>query len=197
MIAGVLAAVALLGGGTAIATREDGPPAGDAPDRLPAALRDGAVLPDRTGGAVVVADGTRDGVRWRLSASTCDYGARRAVGVFLTVPGGGGGARCDVAAQLPGADPATIVQRRVFAYYDPQLGRTWVFGAVPARASAVAVAGATVPTRAAARLDGLRVFLTSLPGARGVPSVVARDGAGRVVERCVAARCPTPIPGAR
>lgn len=191
--------VALLGGGTvAVATLGgDGAEVAPAPAKLPPALRDGVVLPDRSGRSVFVADGVQDGVRWRLSASTCDYGTRRAVGVFLTLPSGGGGARCDVAAQLPGADPAAIARRRVFTYYDAASRRTWVFGAVPERARRAVVAGReVVAVRPAAGLRGLRLFLTTVAGAQPAPLVRVLDGRGAELERCTDGRCPTPIPGA-
>src|SRR5262249_59318282 len=71
---------------------------------LPDAARPaGAVAPEQAGGQVYVARGSARGVDWQLTASACDYGSVRAVGVFLTVPGGGGGARCGVATPLPGA----------------------------------------------------------------------------------------------
>lgn len=200
----LVVAAALLGGGTAAVATLGGDPAArpaPVPDKLPPALRDGAVLPDRSGRAVFVADGVQDGVRWRLSAAMCDYGSRRAVGVFLTVSNGGGGARCDVAAQLPGADPAAIARRRVFTYYDASSRRTWVFGAVPEGARSVAVAGGTGPggavaARPAAGLPGLRVFLTTVPGARPAPAVRVLDARGAVLETCRDGRCPTPITGA-
>ena len=92
----VLALLALVP--TALATRD----AIWAPDPAPlpdAARPPGSFAPQRTGAQVYVAAGAERGVAWRLTASACDYGRLRAVGVFLTVPGGGGGARCDIASR--------------------------------------------------------------------------------------------------
>ena len=132
------------------------------------------------------------GVAWRLTASACDYGRVRAVGVFLTVPGGGGGARCDVASERPGVgvSPTVLAQRLVQTYFDPVSGRTWAFGAVPASARTVDVTGAATSTRVAATPAdpdavangglpaGMRVFVAVLDGAHDVPLVSVRDGAG-------------------
>ena len=137
----VLAVLALVP--TALATRD----AIWAPDPVPlpdAARPPGSVAPQRTGAQVYVAAGAERGVAWRLTASACDYGRVRAVGVFLTVPGGGGGARCDVASRRPGigVSPTVLAQRLVQTYFDPVSGRTWAFGAVPAAARTVDVTGA-------------------------------------------------------
>jgi hypothetical protein len=203
-----LAVALTLGGSTAIATRT-GPWAPE-PAKLPAAMRPGAVLPDRGGVAVPVADGVTRGIPWHLSASACDYGRLKAIGVFLTVPGGGGGARCDVAAQLPGADPRAIAARRVHSYFDPAAQRTWVFGALGATATSVDVrsrpfgGSATTGSRAVTRSvtvhglpSGLRVFVMSLDGARDVPEVAVRDAAGRLSDICRSGRCAGPTGGAR
>ena len=117
---------------TAIATREavwapDPPP-------LPAQLRPrDAVVPGTASTPVYVGAGKQHGVAWRLSATVCRYGKIEAVGLFLSVPGGGAGARCDVAARTPGASPAALASRRVQAYYDPASNLTWAFGALPCR----------------------------------------------------------------
>jgi hypothetical protein len=179
---------------TAVATQEvlfaPRPPA------LPAELRaPGAQDPTRAGSAVYVARG--DG--WRLSASTCDYGGERVVGVFLTVPGGGAGARCDAAA------PATLAARRIHTYFDPQTQTSWVFGTLPAAARAVTVslsdAGArsterfpALPSdpravRGAALPAGMRVLVASVPGAPEVLGVTATDERGATVLRCEGGRC--------
>ena len=70
---------------------------------------------------------------WRLTASACDYDRVRAVGVFLTVPGGGGGARCDVASERPGVgvSPTVLAQRLVQTYFDPVSARTGPSGRCP------------------------------------------------------------------
>ena len=134
----VLALLALVP--TALATRD----AIWAPDPAPlpvAARPPGSVTPQRTGAQVYVAAGVERGVAWRLTASACDYGRVRAVGVFLTVPGGGGGARCDVASRRPGVgvSPSVLARRLVQTYFDPVSGRTWAFGALPAAARTVDV----------------------------------------------------------
>ncbi len=99
------------------------------PPALPPELRaPGAQDPTSAGNAAYVAQG--DG--WRLAASACDYGGRRVVGVFLSVPGGGAGARCDAAA------PAVLAARRIHTYFDPQTGTSWIFGALPPAARGVA-----------------------------------------------------------
>jgi hypothetical protein len=198
-----LAALALVP--TALATRDaiwapDPPP-------LPAALRPpGSVAPQRAGAQVYVAQGVERSVPWRLTASACDYGAVRAVGVFLTVPGGGGGARCDVATRLPGAgvSPRALAQRLVQTYFDPVSGRTWAFGALPAGARTVDVTAAGASTNvAAAPADpeavskgglpaGMRVFVAVLDGPRDVPLVTARDASGAVLLVCRLGRCAPP-----
>jgi hypothetical protein len=177
------------------------------PARLPDASRPpGSVAPKRAGEQVYVAAGTTDGIAWRLSASACDYGSLRAVGVFLTVPGGGGGARCDVASTHPGAGvtPRALAQRLVQTYYDPVSGRTWAFGALPAatRSVEVAATGASVTVSATAADEravakgqlpsGMRVFVAVLPGARDVPLVTARDASGAVLLVCREGRCADP-----
>jgi hypothetical protein len=167
----------------------------------------GAVVPRYAGEQVYVADGRLRGVGWRLSASSCDYASVRAVGVFLSVPGGGGGARCDIATARDGTggvSPRILAQRRVQTYFDPVAGRTWAFGALPAAARSVEVAatGARVTVgaepadaRAVGRGDlpaGMRVFVAALDGAREVPLVTARDAAGAALLVCRDGRCTTP-----
>ena len=182
-----------------------------APAPLPESARPpGAVVPAHAGEQVYVADGALRGVAWRLSASSCDYGAVRAVGVFLSVPGGGGGARCDIASGVPqagGVSPRILATRLVQTYFDPVANRTWAFGALPAAARGVEVAatGARVAA-AAAPADaeavrkgglpaGMRVFVAALDGAREVPLVTARDGAGAVLLVCRNGRCAAPSRG--
>jgi hypothetical protein len=177
------------------------------PAPLPDAVRPpGSVAPQRAGEQVYVAAGTERGVAWRLTASACDYGTVRAVGVFLTVPGGGGGARCDVATRTPGAglSPALLAQRLVQTYFDPVARRTWAFGALPAGARSVDVVAtgarttvAAVPADADAVAKGglpagMRIFVAELEGARDVPLVTARDAAGTVLLTCREGRCTPP-----
>jgi hypothetical protein len=204
------AVAALLVGPTAIATHDT--LFTTAPPTAPGALDGpGALTPDAAGTPVYVADGTDAGVRWRLSASLCRYGAVQAVGLFLDVPGGGAGARCDVAARGQGTgypsgapSPAALRDRRIQSYIDPVSGRTWVFGVLPPEAAAVVIrtrdlqAGATsaaaptrVPTvpidpRAVPRgvPAGLRVFAVALPGAREVAGSAATTTSGTPVLRC-------------
>jgi hypothetical protein len=165
------------------------------------------VAPQHAGEQVYVADGVLRDVAWRLSASACDYGSVRAVGVFLSVPGGGGGARCDIASGAPGAggvSPRILATRLIQTYFDPVANRTWAFGALPAAARSVEVAatGARV-TAVAAPADreaigkgglpeGMRVFVAALEGAREVPLVTARDAAGAVLLVCRDGRCAAP-----
>lgn len=191
---------------TALATRDAifAPPPAPLPD---VARPPDAVAPQRSGQQVYVAAGLVRGVAWRLSASACDYGDVRAVGVFLSVPGGGGGARCDVATHAVGvgASPEVLAHRLVQTYFDPVANRTWAFGALPSNARAVDVnatsAQATVASvpadpEAIAKGElpaGMRVFVAALDGARGVPVVTARDASGRVLLVCEEGRCiPTP-----
>jgi hypothetical protein len=201
-----LAALALVP--TALATRDaiwapDPPP-------LPHTLRPpGSVAPQRAGAQVYVAQGAERGVAWRLTASACDYGDVRAVGVFLTVPGGGGGARCDVATRLPGAgvSPHALAQRLVQTYFDPVSGRTWAFGALPAGARTVDVTAAGASTTVAAMPAdpdavskgglpaGMRIFVAVLDGPRDVPLVTARDASGAVLLVCREGRCAAPPTG--
>lgn len=200
------AAVALALVPTAIATRDavwapDPPP-------LPAQLRPrDAVAPGTAGTPVYVGAGTRRDVAWRLSATTCRYGTIEAVGLFLSVPGGGAGARCDVAARTPGASPAALAARRVQTYYDPASNLTWAFGALPAGARAVEVTsrpyGGGTPataTVAAAPVDGraveqghlptgVRVFVIALAGGRDVAHVRVSDAAGGLLLSCEGGRC--------
>jgi hypothetical protein len=188
---------------TAIATRDAiwAP----APARLPDSARPpGAVAPERAGEQVYVAAGKLRGVAWRLSASACDYGSVRAVGVFLSVPGGGGGARCDVAAGVDGiggVSPRVLSERLVQTYFDPVANRTWAFGAMPAGVRDVDVAATGARTTVASAPadieaigrgdlpEGMRVFVAALEGARDVPLVTAHDGAGDVLLVCRNGRC--------
>ena len=166
------------------------------PPALPAGLRaPGAQDPTSAGNAVYVARG--DG--WKLSASTCDYGGERVVGVFLTVPGGGAGARCDAAA------PATLAARRIHTYFDPQTQTSWIFGTLPASAREVTVSLSEAGTRstrtfAALRTDpralrgaalpaGMRVLVASVPGAPEVLGVTANDERDGTVLRCEGGQC--------
>jgi hypothetical protein len=181
-----------------------------APATLPGAAHlPGAVAPSYAGDQVYVASGELRGVAWRLSASACDYTAVRAVGVFLSVPGGGGGARCDVATDeggTGGVTPGVLAQRLVQTYFDPVADRTWAFGSLPAAARAVDVAATGAHTTVAAtpadataigRGDlpaGMRVFVAALDGARDVPSVTARDASGALLLICRDGRCTTPTP---
>jgi hypothetical protein len=179
-----------------------------APAPLPDAARPpGGVQPSHAGEQVYVGSGELRGVGWRLSASACDYAALRAVGVFLSVPGGGGGARCDIASDgAGGVTPDALSRRLVQTYFDPVAGRTWAFGALPAAARSVdVVATGARATVAAAPADavavgrgdlpaGMRVFVAALDGARDVPLVTARNGSGRVLLVCRDGRCTAPTP---
>jgi hypothetical protein len=202
----VLALLALVP--TALATRD----AIWAPDPVPlpdAARPPGSVAPERTGAQVYVAAGVERGVAWRLTASACDYARVRAVGVFLTVPGGGGGARCDVASRRPGVgvSPSVLARRLVQTYFDPVSGRTWAFGAVPASARTVDVTGAAASTRVAATAAdpdavakgglpaGMRVFVAVLDGAHDVPHITVRDATGAALLVCREGRCAPPSAG--
>jgi hypothetical protein len=204
LIAAAAAALALVP--TAIATREavwapDPPP-------LPAQLRPhDAVVPGTAGTPVYVGTGTQRGVEWRLSATVCRYGQIEAVGLFLSVPGGGAGARCDVAGRAPGVSPAALAVRRVQAYYDPASDVTWAFGALPADARAVEVTsrpyGGGTPTtkRITATAvdgqaieqghlpDGVRVFVVALTGGRDVAHVRVNNGEGALLMTCESGRC--------
>jgi hypothetical protein len=204
LLAVAAAALALVP--TAIATRDavwapDPPP-------LPAQLRPrDAVVPGTAGTPVYVGAGTQRGVAWRLSATVCRYGAIEAVGLFLSVPGGGAGARCDVAARTPGASPAALAARRVQTYYDPASNLTWAFGALPAGARAVEVtsrpygggtpatdriSAAPVDGRAVEQghlPDGVRVFVVALAGGRDVAHVRVSDAAGNLLLTCEGGRC--------
>jgi hypothetical protein len=202
----VLAVLALVP--AALATRD----AVWAPDPAPlpdVARPPGALAPQRTGAQVYVASGSERGVAWQLTASACDYGRVRAVGVFLTVPGGGGGARCDVASTRPGVgvSPAVLAQRRVQTYFDPVAGRTWAFGAVPSGARTIDVTRAAGSTRVAAvpadpdavakggLPPGMRIFVAALDGARDVPLVTVRDASGAALLVCREGRCAPPTAG--
>ncbi len=204
LIAAAAVAMALVP--TAIATREavwapDPPP-------LPAQLRPhDAVAPGTAGTPVYVGAGTQSGVAWRLSATVCRYGTIEAVGLFLSVPGGGAGARCDVAARAPGSSPAALAARRVQTYYDPASNLTWAFGALPAGARVVEVTsrpyggGTPVTERIAATAvderaieqghlpGGVRVFVVALAGGRDVAHVRVSDSAGALLMTCEGGRC--------
>jgi hypothetical protein len=204
LVAAAAAALALVP--TAIATRDavwapDPPP-------LPAQLRPhDAVVPGASGTPVYVGAGTQRGVAWRLSATTCRYGQVEAVGLFLTVPGGGAGARCDVATRSPGASPQALAARRVQTYYDPVSGVTWAFGALPPQAHTIAVTsrpygGGVARTQrvAAEPVDvraveqghlpaGLHVFVIALDGGRDVAQVRATDAGGAPILTCDGGRC--------
>jgi hypothetical protein len=203
---GMIAVATLVLVPTALATRDA--VRAPAPASLPDAARPpDAVAPRHAGDQVYVAAGELRGVAWRLSASACDYAAARAVGVFLSVPGGGGGARCDIAsggAGAGGVSPGTLARRLVQTYFDPVAGRTWAFGALPAGARRVEVAATGArATVAAAPADpaavgrgdlpaGMRVFVAALDGARDVPLVTARDATGAVLLVCRDGRCASP-----
>ncbi|WCB92091.1 hypothetical protein DSM104299_00774 [Baekduia alba] len=194
----VAAAAALALVPTAIATR-DAVWAPDPPPLLPERLRapDG-VAPAGAGAAVYVGAGTQRGVAWKLSATTCRYGTIEAVGLFLSVPGGGAGARCDAG----GTNPRALAARRVQTYYDPASNQTWAFGALPAGAAIVTVisraygGGAASSVQLAAQpVDGdaiaqghlprgLRVFAVALDGGRDVASVRIDDAAGQALLTC-------------
>ncbi|HMJ36168.1 MAG TPA: hypothetical protein VK501_19860 [Baekduia sp.] len=204
LVAAAAAALALVP--TAIATRDavwapDPPP-------LPAQLRPhDAVVPGAGGTPVYVGEGTQRDVAWRLSATTCRYGPVQAVGLFLTVPGGGAGARCDVATRQSGASPQALAARRVQTYYDPVSGKTWAFGALPAEARMVSVTsrpygGGAARTEhvAATPVDaraieqghlpaGLRVFVVALDGGRDVAHVAVTDTNNNSILTCDGGRC--------
>jgi len=179
-----------------------------APAPLPDSARPpGAVAPSHAGEQVYVAAGELRGVAWRLSASACDYASVRAVGVFLSVPGGGGGARCDIASGAPGTggvSPEILATRLVQTYFDPVANRTWAFGALPSGARRVDVAAtgtrvsvpaAPADAEAIGKGDlppGMRVFVAALSGALEVPLVTARDAAGAVLLVCRDGRCAAP-----
>jgi hypothetical protein len=191
---------------TALATRDA--VWAPAPAPLPDSARPpGAVAPRYAGDQVYVAAGELRGVAWRLSASSCDYATARAVGVFLSVPGGGGGARCDIASGRDGTggvSPRILAERLVQTYFDPVAGRTWAFGALPAAARSVdvvatgaraTVAAAPADPKAVGRGDlpaGMRVFVAALDGARDVPLVTVRDASGAALLVCRDGRCTTP-----
>jgi hypothetical protein len=201
----VLVVAALALGPTALATH-DAIWAPDQPALPDAARPPGSVVPQQAGAQVYVARGATRGVAWQLTASACDYGAVRAVGVFLTVPGGGGGARCDVATRLPGAgvSPRALARRLVQTYFDPVSGRTWAFGALPAGARTVDVSATGASTTvAAAPADpdavvkgglppGMRVFVAVLDGPRDVPLITVRDASGAALLVCREGRCARP-----
>jgi hypothetical protein len=187
---------------TAVATRDA--ILAPVPASLPDAARPpGGVAPLHAGDQVYVAAGVLRGVAWRLSASACDYGDVRAVGVFLTVPGGGGGARCDLATRADGigASPEVLARRLVQTYFDPVANRTWAFGALPADARDVEVSAAGAQTTVAsmpadpeaiAKGDlpaGMRVFVAALDGPRDVPVIAARDASHRLLLTCEEGRC--------
>jgi ribosomal protein L18 len=119
------------------------------------------------------------------------------------------GARCDIAAGgdgTGGVSPRILAERLVQTYFDPVAGRTWAFGALPAAARSVDVAAtgaratvgaAAADPKAVGRGDlpaGMRVFVAALDGARDVPLVTARDGAGAVLLVCRGGRCTAPPP---
>jgi hypothetical protein len=173
---------------TAVATRDvlNGPAIPD----LPAQLRAPAREPDSSTRLIYVAAGELDGVAWRLSAASCDYGGARVVSAFLEVASGGGGsARCAAAA------------RRVQSYYDPAADRTWVFGVLPAtvaraevRAGRARVVAATTDldehgATAAGLSGGMRAFVTAVPGAVTTYSVAALDRDGSLVLSCNTGSC--------
>ena len=202
----VLALLALVP--TALATHD----AIWAPDQAP--LPDGGAAAGRGDARAGRRSGPRRarlerGVAWRLTASACDYGWVRAVGVFLTVPGGGGGARCDLASRRPGAgvSPGGLARRLVQTYFDPVAGRTWAFGALPAAARTVDVTSAGAGTSVAAEPAdsdavakgglprGMRVFVAVLDGAHDVPLVTAATPRAPPLLVCREGRCAPPTPG--
>jgi len=195
---------------TALATRDTfwAP----SPSPLPARTRPPQAVAGSVSGQFYIAGGTLSGARWRLSASACRYGSLHAIGLFLDVPGGGGGGRCDVASRAPGAGatPAALAARRVYAYLDPLSGATWAFGVLPPSARSVEVSFSSVGADGRGKISvllaaaqagdppaltrgnlpaGLRVFVVSRRAGGEIRGVSARDAAGRVVLHCRAERC--------
>ena len=188
----VLALLALVP--TALATRD----AIWAPDPVPlpepATAPLGGAAPDRRPGVCRGRHAGRGG--WRLAATACDYGGV-APSASSSPCRGAGGARAATSRAAPG-DPRTrrsppIAWCRPTS--TPVSGRTWAFGALPAAARTVDVAGAAASPLAAAPVDpdavtqgglpaGLGVFVVALDGGRDVPLVTVRDAAGAALLVC-------------
>ncbi len=183
---------------TALATR-DVLRAPSIPDLPPSLRAPGSLAPDRSTLPTYVADGARDGIPWRLSASACDYGGVQVIAAFLDVRGGGGGTRCDVAVTTSGATPQTLARRRIQTYYDPLTDRTWVFGVLPAAAATATVGHARaelvgLDERGAAGAglpDGLKALVTTVPGAPDRLRVDVADAAGLTILSCTSGSCHT------
>ncbi len=203
-------ALALFAGPTAVATHDT--LFQTAPPPAPGSLDGpGAIRPDSAGTPVRVAAGRSAGVPWTLAASLCRYGEVQAVGLFLDVPGGGAGARCDVAGPGRGArSPAGLRARRVQTYVDPVADRTWVFAALPSAVASADVRSRPLGASASAApstqrvpasgIDpravprgvpaGLRVFAVALPGLRVLAGVDGLDATGAHSLTCTAdGRC--------
>ena len=187
----VLLVVAVLaaGGATAAATNSLW---GPAPRPSELALPAGAPVPD----AVSPQLGLANGGGWRLSGSACRFGARTTVALFLTVPGGGAGRRCDA---LPRAVVAGPVPPPTLFTPPRGRGRTFLFGAVPAGTTRVQLVFLRSRSgRAELREFRARrirrpwagaVFVARVPREVRLLTTIGLDEAGRPTVRCDPERC--------
>ncbi|HWK29368.1 MAG TPA: hypothetical protein VNS09_22585 [Solirubrobacter sp.] len=132
---------------------------------------------------------------WRLSASSCRFGERATVAVFLTVAHGGAGWRCDALAPAvaAGVTPPPVI-------FAPPRTRThaFLFGAAPAgtvRVQALLIEhGAPhavlrdVPARAAERPKAT-VYVARVPAGARLLTAVGLDARGRPTMRCDQETC--------
>lgn len=185
LVVGVLAA----GGATAAATNPLWGPA-LRPSEL--ARPEGAPAPDAVSPQLAVARGSG----WRLTGSACRFGARQTVALFLTVPGGGAGRRCDALPRAIAAGPVPPP-----TLFTPPRGRdlALLFGAVPAGTTRVQVVFLRSRSgRAELREFRARpvrrpwagaVFVARVPREVRLLTAIGLDEAGRPTVRCDPERC--------
>jgi hypothetical protein len=185
LVVGVLAA----GGATAAATS---PLWGPAPRRAELARPTGAPVPDAVSSQLALARGSG----WRLTGSACRFGAHETVALFITVPGGGAGRRCDALPRAIAAGPVPPP-----TLFTPAGGGelTLLFGAVPAGTTRVqAVFLRSRSGRAELREFRARpvrrpwvgaVFVARVPRDVRLLTTIGLDARGRPTVRCDPERC--------
>jgi hypothetical protein len=188
LFAALVAVVVAAGGATAAATGTLWAPA---PSISAPALPAGAPVPDAASRPMYVAS-ARD---WRLSAAACRFGTRTTVAVFLTVPSGGAGWRCDALGRTVAA--GSVPPPTLFAL-PRSADRFMLFGAAPSATTRVQAlllhvdSGRTqlheISARAIERLD-TAVYVARLAGDVRLLTVVGLDAAGRPTMRCDQETC--------
>jgi hypothetical protein len=188
LFAALVAVVLAAGGATAAATSTIWAPA---PRISVPALPAGAPVPDAASRPVYVASG-RD---WRLSAAACRFGTRTTVAVFLTVPFGGAGWRCDALSRTVAA--GAVPPPTLFAL-PRSTGRFLLFGAAPKGTTRIQAlllrvdSGRTALREVAARAienPDTAIYIARLAGDVRLLTVVGLDAGGRPTMRCDQETC--------